>query len=562
MAIRSKKPLGQMLVEGNKISKEELAKALEYQKEAGTYLGKALINLEIISEEEFDEFLGEQLGIPLINLGSYEVSRDALELLPDKVVRKHKVLPLFEIEGVLSVAVSDPLDDNALDAVARETGLNVEPVLALSTDIDSAIDVYYGISKIIGDIDTDDFVQASDQVALEELADETKIVALVDGLIKQAVKYLASDIHIEARENDIRVRLRIDGKLQDFHTPPKSLHLPLLSRLKIMSGLDIAETRRPQDGRIHLSSDGRRLDLRFSTFPTYYGEKAVLRVLDVEKAKLKLDELGFEPNVMKTYGDLISSGEGVILFSGPTGSGKTTTLYATLNTINSPTKNIVTIEDPIEYELVNINQAQVNRKAGLTFAAALRSILRQDPDIIMVGEIRDEETVELAIRAALTGHLVFSTIHTNDAAGGFARLRNWEMEPFLITSTIKAIIAQRLIRKLCLKCRKPYAPPPEELRKLGLEENGEYTFYKATGCLSCRNAGYTGRIGLFELLVMTPTIGQMVTSNESAQEIRKAAENEGMVTLFRDGTNKVVHGITSFDEFVTTVSATVTQLDK
>lgn len=560
MAIRSKKPLGQMLMEANLISKEDLSKALDYQKESGTYFGRALLHLEIISEEKLDEFLGDQLGIPLINLASYEVSKAALELLSDKVVRRHHVLPVFEIDGVLNVAVSDPLDDNILDAVARETGLNVEPVLALSTDIESAIDIYYGISRIIGDIDTDDFALTGDEVALEELADETKIVDLVDGLIRQAVKYSASDIHIEPREEDVRVRLRIDGKLQDFHTPPKNLHLPLISRLKIMSGLDIAETRKPQDGRIHLSSNERRVDLRFSTFPTYYGEKAVLRVLDVEKAKLKLDDLGFDPGIMKTYESLTSGGEGVVLVSGPTGSGKTTTLYATLNRINLPTQNIVTIEDPIEYELPNINQAQVNRKAGVTFASALRSILRQDPDIIMVGEIRDEETVELAIRAALTGHLVFSTVHTNDAAGGFTRLLNWNVEPFLITSTIKAIIAQRLVRRLCVKCRRPYTPTPDELRKLGLDEKGKYTFYKATGCLSCRNAGYTGRIGLFELLVTSPTIERLVASDASAQEIRKEAEKEGMITLQRDGANKVANGITSFEEIVTTVAIGISQM--
>ena len=561
MAIRSKKPLGQMLVEADKISKEDLSKALQYQKETGTYLGRALIDLDILSESELDEFLGEQLGIPLINLASYEVSKNSLELLPDKLVRKHGVLPLFEIDGVLNVAVSDPLDGNILDSVARETGLNVEPVLALSTDIESAIDVYYGISKIIGDVDTEDFALTGDQVALEELADETKIVALVDGLIKQAVKYAASDIHIEPREHDIRVRLRIDGKLQEFHTPPKDLHLPLISRLKIMAGIDIAETRRPQDGRIHLSSNGRKIDLRFSTFPTYYGEKAVLRVLDVEKAKLKLDRLGFEPEVMKTYQNLITGGEGIILVSGPTGSGKTTTLYATLNRINSPTKNITTVEDPIEYELPNINQAQVNRKAGVTFATALRSILRQDPDIIMVGEIRDEETVELTIRAALTGHLVLSTIHTNDAAGGFTRLLNWDIEPFLITSTVKAIIAQRLMRRLCVKCRKPYTPPPEELEDLGLDKEENYTFYRAIGCLSCRNAGYSGRIGVFELLITTSAIDALVLANASGQEIRKAAEKEGMITLHRDGANKVVRGITSFDEVVTSISSGVSQRD-
>lgn len=550
MVKKLKKPLGQMLVDSGILTPDQLSAALEHQQEAGIYLGKALLDLKFVSEEVLFKFLSEQLEIPMIQLNSFQVSKESIELISDTIARKYMVLPLFELNGVLNVAISDPLDPSTLDIIARETRMEVEPIICTPTEIENSIDVYYGMSKMIGGLDTTLLGAGKDQAAGGELTDETRIVDMVDGLITQAVKYKASDIHIEPRENDVRIRFRIDGQLREFFNPSKKIHLPLISRIKIMSELDIAETRKPQDGRIHVVSNGSRIDLRISTYPTYYGEKVVMRVLDVENAKLQLEDLGFDPKVKKVYESLASAGEGIILVSGPTGSGKTTTLYATLNKINVPTRNIVTIEDPVEYELANINQAQVNAKAGMTFALALRAILRQDPDIIMIGEIRDEETVDLAVRAALTGHLVFSTIHTNDAATGFTRLANWGVEPFLITSTVKAIIAQRLVRKLCVKCRQPYTPDSGLIQRIGLEKDKKYTFYKPMGCLSCRNVGYKGRMGIFELLVMNETISDLVEKNTSAHAIKRAAVKDGMVTIRRDGIKKIIRGDTSIDEVI------------
>jgi len=548
MVKKLKKPLGQMLVDSDILTSDQLTEALEHQKEAGIYLGKALIDLKFVSEENLFNFLSDQLEIPMIQLNSFKVSKESINLITDTMARKYKVLPLFELNGVLNVAVSDPLDPSTLDIIARETRMEVEPIICTPTEIENSIDVYYGMSKMIGGLDTTLFGGQDDQGTGGNLTDETQIVDMVDGLIAQAAKYKASDIHIEPRENDVRIRFRIDGQMREFFNPAKSIHLPLVSRIKIMSDLDIAETRKPQDGRIHIIANGHRIDLRISTYPTYYGEKVVLRVLDVESAKLQLEDLGFETDIKEIYESLASGGEGIILVSGPTGSGKTTTLYATLNKINVPTRNIVTIEDPVEYELENINQAQVNTKAGMTFALALRAILRQDPDIIMIGEIRDEETVDLAVRAALTGHLVFSTIHTNDAATGFTRLANWGVEPFLITSTVKAIIAQRLVRKLCTNCRQPYTPDSELIKRLGLKKDKKYTFYNPVGCLSCRNVGYKGRTGMFELLVMNDTISDLIGENAPAHVIKRTAVKNGMVTIHRDGIAKVVKGDTSIDE--------------
>ena len=360
---------------------------------------------------------------------------------------------------------------------------------------------------------------------------------------------------IETREEDIRVRFRIDGKLVDFQKLPVSIAIPLTSRVKIMGNMDIAESRRPQDGRILFDLESGRLDLRVSTYPTLYGEKSVLRLLNISDAMHNLNGLGFEPDTLNQFEDMLIGGEGIILVSGPTGSGKTTTLYSTLNKMDNPDVNIVTIEDPIEYDLDNINQAQVNRRSGVTFASALRAILRQDPDIIMVGEVRDEETVELAIRAALTGHLVFSTIHTNDSAAGFTRLLNWGMEPFLITSTVKGILAQRLVRKLCKECREKHMVSPEELTKFGLEVDESMEFYKAVGCLTCRNTGYQGRVGLFELIRMNNQIADLVMAQQPGHVIREQAIKSGMFSLIHDGLIKAQRGDTSLQEILETLGS-------
>ena len=546
MAITRKKNLGLLLIEAGIIEPEQLEQALLKQsKEINSgYIGDILIGAGLIDEKTRNRFLSQQLHIPTIELGHFDVDKSVLGMIPERIVREYNVLPIFNLNNTINVAITDPIDPEPINAARNASGLKAEPIIVTANELQSAIDIYYGMSTLSGfedeDIDIDDI-------------DDTRIVQLVDNIIENSAKYRASDIHIETRETDIRVRFRIDGKLVDFQTLPVSIATPLTSRIKIMGNMDIAESRRPQDGRILFEMNDDRLDLRVSTYPTLYGEKSVLRLLNISDAMHDLDGLGFEKGILKRFEDMLIGGEGIILVSGPTGSGKTTTLYSTLNKMDNPDVNIVTIEDPIEYDLDNINQAQVNRRSGVTFASALRAILRQDPDIIMVGEVRDEETVELAIRAALTGHLVFSTIHTNDSAAGFTRLLNWGMEPFLITSTVKGILAQRLVRKLCKECREKHMVEPSELEPFGLEADEPMEFYKAVGCLSCRNTGYQGRVGLFELIKMNNEIADLVMEQKPGHVIREKAIELGMFSLLHDGLIKAQRGDTSLQEILETL---------
>ena len=546
MAITRKKNLGLLLIEAGIIEPEQLEQALLKQsKEINSgYIGDILIGAGLIDEKTRNRFLSQQLHIPTIELGHFDVDKSVLGMIPERIVREYNVLPIFNLNNTINVAITDPIDPDPINAARNASGLKAEPILVTANELQSAIDIYYGMSTLSGfedeNIDIDDI-------------DDTRIVQLVDNIIENSAKYRASDIHIETRETDIRVRFRIDGKLVDFQTLPVSIATPLTSRIKIMGNMDIAESRRPQDGRILFEMNDDRLDLRVSTYPTLYGEKSVLRLLNISDAMHDLDGLGFEKGILKRFEDMLIGGEGIILVSGPTGSGKTTTLYSTLNKMDNPDVNIVTIEDPIEYDLDNINQAQVNRRSGVTFASALRAILRQDPDIIMVGEVRDEETVELAIRAALTGHLVFSTIHTNDSAAGFTRLLNWGMEPFLITSTVKGILAQRLVRKLCKECREKHMVEPSELEPFGLEADEPMEFYKAVGCLSCRNTGYQGRVGLFELIRMNNQIADLVMEQKPGHVIREKAIELGMFSLLHDGLIKAQRGDTSLQEILETL---------
>ena len=546
MAITRKKNLGLLLIEAGIIEPEQLEQALLKQsKEINSgYIGDILIGVGLIDEKTRNRFLSQQLHIPTIELGHFDVDKSVLGMIPERIVREYNVLPIFNLNNTINVAITDPIDPEPINAARNASGLKAEPIIVTANELQSAIDIYYGMSTLSGfedeDIDIDDI-------------DDTRLVQLVDNIIENSAKYRASDIHIETRETDIRVRFRIDGKLVDFQTLPVSIATPLTSRIKIMGNMDIAESRRPQDGRILFEMNDDRLDLRVSTYPTLYGEKSVLRLLNISDAMHDLDGLGFEKGILKRFEDMLIGGEGIILVSGPTGSGKTTTLYSTLNKMDNPDVNIVTIEDPIEYDLDNINQAQVNRRSGVTFASALRAILRQDPDIIMVGEVRDEETVELAIRAALTGHLVFSTIHTNDSAAGFTRLLNWGMEPFLITSTVKGILAQRLVRKLCKECREKHMVEPSELEPFGLEADEPMEFYKAVGCLSCRNTGYQGRVGLFELIRMNNQIADLVMEQKPGHVIREKAIELGMFSLLHDGLIKAQRGDTSLQEILETL---------
>ena len=552
MAISGKQPLGTLLIQAGKIDEDQLQKALQIQKEKDVYIGQIFKELDYLDNKELNKYISHQLKIPYVQLGYYDFDKSLMDLFPEKVLRSQKILPLFRLDNTLNIAISDPLDSGPIDAARDITGLSIEPTIAMEHEIENAIDLHFGISGFI-DIDSS---SNDDATNITDLFDETRIVELVDSIIKQSQKYSCSDIHIEPRENDIRIRFRIDGRLQDFQALPNNIHTALVSRLKIMANMDIAETRRPQDGRILFNSSKGRLDLRISTYPTLYGEKTVLRLLNISEALHSLIALGFEEDCEKRFNSMLIGGEGIILVSGPTGSGKTTTLYSTLNKLEAPDVNIVTVEDPIEYDLDNINQAQINTKSGVTFASALRSILRQDPDIIMVGEVRDEETVELGIRAALTGHLVFSTVHTNDAASGFTRLLNWEVEPFLISSTVKGILAQRLVRRICEECKEEYTPKIEELQMIGLTEKDTIKVFKGKGCLACRNTGYKGRIGIYELLLMDADISELVLNQEPGYKIREQARKNGMTTLLEDGIIKIERGDTTISEIYETLGTT------
>ena len=551
MAIIRKQLFGNLLVKAGKINEDQLSEALQEQITSSDYLGNLLIQKGYLDEVDRNHILSHQLKVPYIDLRTFTIDLEAIKLVSEKIIREFKALPLFELQGTLNIALSDPLDSAPINAIREVTGLKVEPIIVTTLDLENAIDLHYGMSKFVNSISDED----SEQTNMSELFDESKVVELINRIIEQSQKYDASDIHIEPREDDIRVRFRIDGRLQEFQSLPISISTALVSRLKIMANMDIAEARRPQDGRILFITENDRLDLRISTYPTLYGEKSVLRLLNISEAIHSLADLGFEPEPLELYNEMRIGGEGIILVSGPTGSGKTTTLYSTINKLETQDVNIVTIEDPIEYDLENINQAQVNTKSGVTFASALRSILRQDPDIIMVGEVRDEETVELAIRAALTGHLVFSTIHTNDAASGFTRLLNWNIEPFLITSTVKGILAQRLVRRICKSCKEPYEADSTELRKVGLDESETMTLYKGKGCLSCRNTGFSGRIGLYELLIMNNEIAQLVLEQKPGYVIREKAIENGMITLLEDGLVKAKRGDTTLSEIIETLGS-------
>ena len=548
MKTLSRERLGTMLVHAGKIDKDQLEKSLQIQKKEEGYLGQVFLSNGYIDEKELYKYLSHQLKIPYLQLGYFKNDKSLMDLFTESQIRSNKIFPLFKIQRTLNIAVSDPLDSKIINIARDITGLRIEPIIASATEIENSIDLHFGISSFIGSGS-----DISESTNIADYFDETKVVELVDSIIAQSQKYNCSDIHIEAREKDIRVRFRIDGRLQDFQKLPSDIHTALVSRLKIMANMDIAETRRPQDGRILFNSQLGRLDLRISTYPTLYGEKTVLRLLNISDALHSFSGLGFESKCEDRFNSMLIGGEGIILVSGPTGSGKTTTLYSTLNRLESPDVNIVTVEDPVEYDLDNINQAQINLKSGVTFASALRSILRQDPDIIMVGEVRDEETVELGIRAALTGHLVFSTIHTNDAASGFTRLLNWNVEPFLIASTVKGILAQRLVRRICKDCKETYDPSLEELEMIGLEKKTDMQFFKGKGCLSCRDTGFKGRIGIYELLLMDAKISEFVLNQEPGYKIREQARKNGMSTLLEDGLIKINRGDTTISEVYETL---------
>ena len=549
-------PLGEMLVQRGLATQEQVDHALAEQRrrDNARRLGEILVENRVLSEAALLEVLSEQLGCPLIDLNANPPDPSAIQIVPSEFALRHYVLPIRQEDHTLTVAMADPLDIQSIDDLRLLTGYSVVPMLASPTDIRRAAEQLYMQQMLEG-------VQAVEQAATEEesidvadlqkMAREELVIQMVNLIINQAIQDRASDIHIEPFEKELRVRYRVDGVLHEVNAPPKRLHPAIISRIKILSDMDIAERRLPQDGRMRIRSAGRQIDLRVSTVPTLYGESAVLRILDKQTAMLGLQELGMFGDTFGRFRNLINEPHGIILVTGPTGSGKTTTLYAALNEIYTPEKKIITIEDPVEYQLPGINQIQVHPQINLTFANGLRHIVRQDPDIIMVGEIRDTETVEIAIHAALTGHLVFSTLHTNDAAGAISRLLDMGAEPYLVASSLIGSIAQRLVRLICPRCKQPTTASPLELHQIGITEemlNGGH-LYAGAGCPECRGVGFRGRSGLFEMLTVDDNIRQMIVNRAPSTEIRQYAQrSQGMRTLLQDGRRRVLAGETTVKE--------------
>jgi type IV pilus assembly protein PilB len=556
--------IGQLLVHNKMITEDQLKKAMELQRKENGRLGSNLIKLGYLSEDELVSFLSKQYGVPAINLSDYVIDDSVTKFIPHEVAQKYQIIPVARVGATLTIAMVDPSNVFAIDDVKFMTGYNVEPVVAAESAIQGAISEHYGQSDAIQTVMDDitkkegelvDFIQETDDdevdiADLKQAVEEAPVVRLVNLILGEAISKGASDIHLEPYEKNFRVRYRIDGVLYDIMQPPLKMKAALSSRVKIMSELDIAERRLPQDGRIKLKAKGKSIDLRVSTLPTLFGEKIVMRILDKSSLELDLSKLGFEQKAMQDFEEAIRSPFGMVLVTGPTGSGKTTTLYSALSTINSIDVNIMTSEDPVEYNLPGINQVQMKEEIGLTFAAALRSFLRQDPDIIMVGEIRDFETAEIAVKAALTGHLVLSTLHTNDAPSTISRLLNMGIEPFLVSASVLLILAQRLCRKVCQQCKEEEKVPVPALVKVGFSEDEakSITCVKGTGCKACNDTGYKGRIALYEVMAVKEELKELILEGAASTEIKKAAVRLGMKTLRMSGLTKIKEGVTTVEE--------------
>ncbi len=547
--------IAETLLDKGLITPEQLAQAMELRKKDGLRLDKALVRLECVSEENLLKVLSEQLGMPLIDLPNAEIDVETLRSMPAKLVYRKHMIPVSRENGCLTVATCDPFDLYAFDEVRLLTGLEIKPALALEYEIEKVIKTHYGVGgETLDDMmSTDDLEIVNDSSDdggdLLEMAQEASVIKLVNEIFIEAMKERASDIHIEPYEGVLSIRYRIDGVLQDASVPPQiaRYQAAIISRVKIMANLNIAEKRLPQDGRIKLQTGGRQVDVRVSVIPMLFGEGIVMRLLDKSTVMFTLPQLGMGPAEFGVFEGLISRPHGILLVTGPTGSGKTTTLYAALQAIVCPEIKVLTIEDPVEYHLEGINQIQVQPKINMTFARGLRAILRHDPDVVMIGEIRDLETAEAAVQAALTGHLVFSTLHTNDAASAATRLLDMGVEPFLVSSTVAAAMAQRLVRNICPNCKEAYEPDRESLpADFDLPEGAP--LYRGTGCRKCRNTGYHGRTGLFELMVMDDSIREKVMSRVSSGEIRSTAVKSGLKLLRNDGWEKVRAGVTTLEE--------------
>jgi type IV pilus assembly protein PilB len=547
--------MANQLVESSLISQDQLEMALQEQGKSGGSLGYNLVKTGAISENAFSEFLSQIYGVPALDLDEIQADEHSVELIPPEVATKFQVVPVSREGRVLTVAMANPDNIFALDDIKFITGLDVRPVVATETSIKRAIDRFYdsadSLAEVMRDME-DDFEiveDLDDDTALAEVqSEDAPVVKLVNSLIADAVNKGASDIHIEPFEKKLRVRYRIDGVLHEMMSPPFKMKGAIISRLKIMAELDIAEKRVPQDGRIKIRIGSKKIDLRVSTLPTIFGEKVVMRILDKSNLQIDLTKLGFVTVSLDRFLKAIESPYGMVLVTGPTGSGKTTTLYSALNRINLPEHNIMTAEDPVEYNLDGINQVNVHEEIGLTFASALKAFLRQDPNIVMVGEIRDLETASIAVKAALTGHLVLSTVHTNDAPSTINRMIDMGIEPFLVASSTNLILAQRLIRKLCVKCKNKIEIHSEALRELDIPGEQPFDIFEPVGCPSCSGTGYSGRLGLYEVMPVSEEIRQMILDRCSSTEIKDQAVREGMLTLRADGITKLKEGITSLAE--------------
>jgi general secretion pathway protein E len=559
---KSKRLIGQVFLERGLIDEEELQTALNLQAESREKIGKLLVDLGYVSERDCLAIVSEHLGIPALSASDYPQVPVLENVLTFRFMKQCKFVPIALANNVLTLAMTDPLDNATLDSVRQATGYQVRALLGAESEVMDLLEKFYGsaastLGRIIEGIDEGNIENLSDEIEdieqLKDLASEAPVIRLVNLLISKAIESRASDIHIEPFEKDLKVRYRIDGILHDVESPPKKLKAALISRVKIMSKLNIAERRLPQDGRIKLKVLGKDIDLRVSTLPTLYGESVVMRILDKSNTNLyDIRLLGFPEDSLREFESLIRRPHGIFLVTGPTGSGKTTTLYSALSTINLPDKKIITIEDPVEYQIDGVNQIGVNSQIGLTFAAGLRHIVRQDPDVIMVGEIRDLETAEIAIRAALTGHLVFSTLHTNDAPSAITRLIDMGAEDYLIASSLLGVLAQRLVRVICPSCKMEVHPVPEVLDELGYRRgdprNGPDRFFEGRGCEQCSNTGFTGRVGIYELMNVNDEIRKLTVGKADSGQIRKKAAENGMRSLRDDGWLKVRQGISSIAE--------------
>jgi len=562
--------LGELLTKASLITQDQLKDALKVQKDTGSKLGETLIKLGFVSEEDITECLSQQFGVPSINLDHFEIDASVIKLINADVARKYNILPVNKTGATITIAMADPTNVFAMDDIKFMTGYNVEPVVASELGIKAAIDNYYGstsaleLKKVMEDLQQAESADLEvledeeelDMAALAESAEEAPVVKLCNLILTDAIKRGASDIHIEPYEKEYRVRFRVDGILYEIMNPPLKLKDAITSRMKILAKLDISEKRLPQDGRIKLkmklNEKNKELDFRVSVLPTLFGEKIVLRLLDKDNLRLDMTKLGFEPESLAKFEEAIFKPWGMVLVTGPTGSGKTNTLYSALAKVNSPEVNIMTAEDPVEFNLPGINQVQMKEAIGLNFAATLRSFLRQDPNIILVGEIRDFETAEIAIKAALTGHLVLSTLHTNDAPSTINRLMNMGIEPFLVATSVQLIAAQRLVRRICSACQEVVDIAPQALINLGFnkDEVGTFKVMKGRGCDKCNNTGYKGRVGLVEVMIIDDNIRELILSGGTAIDIKKKAAEGGMISLRRSGLIKIKDGVTTIEEVV------------